>query len=379
MSEEAHAKVIIVGGGIIGVSTAYFLAKNGLADGVVLVERARIAAAASGKAGGFLARDWGQPGQTQELHERGFDLHEQLATDLMLSSYRKLPTVEVSVKDNAAKSSVPPFKYNVQEVLLDAATTKCKMMDENTAQVTPHELVTKMWSKAEEAGAKLVIAKASGLERLDSGGFKVRLEGDAEDICGAKVVLAMGPWAVDAEDWVGQNRLRVPMVGIASSSMIVHAAEGQEIKPTACFCGSDAQGCHLELYPRPDNTVYVCGFGGSPNVSKDVLQTIGPDDVKPNESRIPLVKKSFDHITLGLSGEDNKTQLQCCLRPCTDDAVPMIGPVNPKSNDLLIGTGHNCWGILWGPITGQVLADILLKNSTDVDLTPFNPLRFTKK
>jgi glycine/D-amino acid oxidase-like deaminating enzyme len=47
-------KVVIVGGGIVGASTAYYLALKGIAS--TIVERTEIAAAASGKAGGFLGR-----------------------------------------------------------------------------------------------------------------------------------------------------------------------------------------------------------------------------------------------------------------------------------------------------------------------------------
>lgn len=49
--------VVICGGGIIGAATAYFLAQqHGV--GATVVEREALAAAASGKAGGFLALDW---------------------------------------------------------------------------------------------------------------------------------------------------------------------------------------------------------------------------------------------------------------------------------------------------------------------------------
>ena len=49
-------RVVICGAGVIGACTAYFLSRRGI--DVVVVERAEVAAAASGKAGGFLALDW---------------------------------------------------------------------------------------------------------------------------------------------------------------------------------------------------------------------------------------------------------------------------------------------------------------------------------
>jgi len=49
-------RVVICGGGVIGACTAYFLIRRGI--DVTVVERTEVAAAASGKAGGFLALDW---------------------------------------------------------------------------------------------------------------------------------------------------------------------------------------------------------------------------------------------------------------------------------------------------------------------------------
>ena len=61
------------GGGIHGVSLAYYLTKSYASQvDVTLIEKTKIAAAASGKAGGFLARDWGS-GPTSQLHKVSFN------------------------------------------------------------------------------------------------------------------------------------------------------------------------------------------------------------------------------------------------------------------------------------------------------------------
>ena len=49
-------RVVICGGGVIGACIAYFLSQRSV--DVTVVERTEVAAAASGKAGGFLALDW---------------------------------------------------------------------------------------------------------------------------------------------------------------------------------------------------------------------------------------------------------------------------------------------------------------------------------
>lgn len=49
--------VIIIGGGVIGACSTYYLSKH-KGFRVILIEKTGIACAASGKAGGFLALDW---------------------------------------------------------------------------------------------------------------------------------------------------------------------------------------------------------------------------------------------------------------------------------------------------------------------------------
>ncbi len=55
----------------------------------LVIERSSVGAAASGKAGGFLAKGWGDGGSTQQLHRVSFEMHEALAQKLGIKSFRK--------------------------------------------------------------------------------------------------------------------------------------------------------------------------------------------------------------------------------------------------------------------------------------------------
>src|SRR5438105_12181097 len=68
--------VLICGGGAIGASIAYFLARRGVRSTVI--ERTGIACAASGKSGGFLALDWCDGSPLEPLARRSFALHATL-------------------------------------------------------------------------------------------------------------------------------------------------------------------------------------------------------------------------------------------------------------------------------------------------------------
>jgi hypothetical protein len=76
MTTVPMPRVVVLGAGIHGASVAYYLSsKFGILPTVV--ERVSVAAAASGKAGGFLAREWGT-GATVEISRVSFDMHEKL-------------------------------------------------------------------------------------------------------------------------------------------------------------------------------------------------------------------------------------------------------------------------------------------------------------
>jgi anaerobic glycerol-3-phosphate dehydrogenase len=77
---EDLVRVLIVGGGVVGSSAAYFLACHG-AEATV-IERTGVACAASGKSGGFLALDWCDGSPLEPLARRSFALHAQLPEEI---------------------------------------------------------------------------------------------------------------------------------------------------------------------------------------------------------------------------------------------------------------------------------------------------------
>ncbi|MGH3359721.1 MAG: NAD(P)/FAD-dependent oxidoreductase [Nocardioidaceae bacterium] len=60
-------------------------------------------------------------------------------------------------------------------------------------------------------------------------------------------------------------------------------------------------------------------------------------------------------------------------RPCTADGLPLIGPT--KSQRVFVSGGHGMWGIVLGPLTGRLLAETITTGQTPPELTPFDPLR----
>ena len=66
----------------------------------------------------------------------------------------------------------------------------------------------------------------------------------------------------------------------------------------------------------------------------------------------------------------------CGLRPCSPDGLPYIGRPARYSN-LTIATGHAMMGLSLGPVTGQLVADILANANPSIDISQLNPNRYS--
>ena len=402
MTLPAGGRVAILGGGLQGCATAYYLKARGVRD-VCIIERAEIAAAASGKGGGFLAAGWGDGGPTEPLHRASFALHEELADALGLASFRRLPTLSVRHKPVSPMERLVlrnrlRQRGGVLPAWLDGDEAYAGLLDADTAQVAPAELCRALFAAS---GARLVRGAARGLELVDdardgddaprrcAGVCVLSAESGRERVvaCDAAVV-ALGPWSGRAQEWISHERCRVPIEGVLSTSLVLDGAAKPsdadgEFDAAALFCAEDARGCHLEVFPRPDGSVYVCGAGDSDTVRGAALSEGGEyeDASRPaaKESRVAAALASLASLAPTLMAGVTAHRTAACMRPLTPDAVPLIGRA-PGASNVLLATGHNCWGILWAPITGKIVAEMLVDGAAscvpDECLRACDPARF---
>ena len=208
-SSLTKSKVVILGGGIHGASIAYHLSQLADPPHITVLERSRVAAAASGKAGGFLAREWGS-GSTVQLHQHSFDLHKELAEKFQLSSFRLLDVLSL---DGTARAKRPAGGNAAS--WLDRQV-KSSSLSGAAAQVTPLELTERLML---ESRAEVVIEIAQGLERNAAGELVGVKTASGRVLEADKVCVSMGPWSgVWVEDYLD---VRFPMEGVKSTSVRV--------------------------------------------------------------------------------------------------------------------------------------------------------------
>ena len=68
-------------------------------------------------------------------------------------------------------------------------------------------------------------------------------------------------------------------------------------------------------------------------------------------------------------------EIRVGLRPKSADGLPILGPV-PHARGLMLATGHGSIGLQLGPYSGKVIADLIVQGKAEVDISIFGPGRF---
>lgn len=102
---------------------------------------------------------------------------------------------------------------------------------------------------------------------------------------------------------------------------------------------------------------------------------IGPLDGRISDGRVAAIRDAAARCYPGLDRRAMEGEVSVGLRPCSPDGLPYLGYA---MENLVIATGHAMMGMSLGPISGQIVADLLSGERPPFDLRPLDPLRFTR-
>mmetsp|Transcript_2625 Transcript_2625/g.5735 ORF Transcript_2625/g.5735 Transcript_2625/m.5735 type:complete len:372 (+) Transcript_2625:103-1218(+) len=350
----AYSKIVVAGGGIIGNSISYYLAKRHSIP-CTIIDPVGIAPAASGKAGGFLAKDWSDGSPIQELQRRSFDLHAEQAEHLGAGKidYRRLECIAVVCDERSGGGAKPAGKKLEGVEWADMNAVGSRMMGgaDTIAQVHPKKLCNAMWEYSQEAvGSKLIVGKVVEAISNDDGSIcGVKLE-DGTIVDADALVVACGPWTDAAKTWFGSEiGAKIPrMTGVKYHSILIPSP--RVLSQAVFFSGYGDP----EVYPRPDGDAYITGF---PDAATIVTESPGEEEVRPEvvNRLVDATKKTSSEL-----GEIPPHSQQACYLPTTIEGLPVIGAV-PGVKGAFVASGHGCWGILNGPATGEAVAEMLVE------------------
>jgi glycine oxidase len=363
--------VAIIGGGVMGCAVALRLAQNGAA--VTVVERGIPGAEASSAAAGILGPQWESegPGPLLELGLRSRALYPAFAAELHDASgidigHTRSGLIELALDaaDEAALAArstwqrarglsaeiVSPQDLRGLEPHLGPGV-RLGLRYEAEGHVHARALARALSQAAARAGARFLQGRY--VRRvLVEGGRARGVELDGEALAASIVVLCAGSWS----SLVEAGGVPSPVVRPARGQMVAI-----ETRPPLFRHVLVAHGRGY-LVPRADgvalagSTLEMVGFRKEVTVAGlcDILtlaRTLVPD-----------------------LGEAPVTETWSNFRPYTPDALPVIG--RTPVDGLLVATGHHRYGILLTPITAQVIAELITRGTTSVDLAPFAVTRF---
>jgi glycine/D-amino acid oxidase-like deaminating enzyme len=354
----APSRIVVCGAGAIGASVAFFLTRRGARP--VVVDRARPAAAASGKAAGFLALDWNAGTPLDALARASFALHREIAAELGAerTGYRPMGAIMTAAAD---EGDLERYRRLPNPDWLDGRVVAHEVIGdhETTAQVDPLRFTSALLEEAVARGAELVTGVVDGLALDGEGGAVggVSIDGVRRDADAA--VLALGPWTGQAQRWVALPQI----LGSRSASLLL-AAEAPAEAVFSEFISRDRGRMTVEMYPREGGAVYVAGHPDPAPLPDD------PDEIVPSDGACEELHRVAGVHSSALRDAE-VLRRTACYRPLTVDGVPLIGPV-PGTPGAYLATGHASWGILNAPATGRMVCEMILDGgSHSVDAGPF--------
>ena len=372
---EKTADAVVIGGGILGASTAHFLAKRGFGK-IVLLEKKKLASASTGHSAANVRTYYSNPvtaqlawravqkfeHDTEELGgESGF---QQVGFLLLLdeaSSVAGEQILRTERESGVEVKDLSPEDIGELAPQLDLEGIVTAIFEPRSGYADPVKTTRSLAERARDWGLALY-------EGVSATG--IQLEGDrvtAVDTEGGRVqtpvvVNAAGPWGYRVGRWAGQND---SIRWSRETDMVLRLP--QEFGPFPVI--SDPG---LGFYFRPqDGDKVVAGLGFPKEIEpldiEDYNEELDPDSrrriTEPLHSRVPSLQGAqFVH---GWAS----------VYTITDDWHPLVGPVPGLQGyyDCYGGSGHS---FKIGPTIGEALADVIAGDTPEIDIGPLRPTRF---
>ena len=375
------ADVVVVGGGIMGASTAWQLAQSG-AGRVVLLERATVASGASGRTGALLRRHYTNRPEAllaQHSHLVFENWAEIVGGDCGYVPWGLVVTVDQSpeVAENGEL-----LERNVamqRELGIDARVVSADELRElqpwvwtddiQTAAYEPTSgyadsvaATTSMVDAAERAGATICEwTETLGICADDSGVTGVETSGGV--IATRNIALAAGPWTTRLAKTAGVD---LPISALRVQIAVVHRP--RELREAPFVFLDMAAG----FFTRPWGVGRsLIGVGGG-----DQHDEVDPNDwVHGNDAAYPAAAIQAASRRIPAMARASYLHGHAGLYDMTPDTHPIIGHTGPDG--LYVACGFSGAGFKKGPAVGQCLSELITTGrSALVDLHPFRLERF---
>jgi len=358
--------IAIVGGGVIGCAIAYALAHAG-AGRILVIDRGAPGAEASNAAAGLLvvAGSRAPRGVLFELRRASATMFPALVDALRTESgidveYRDAGLLELAFTD-AEVDELTGLVARRREQGFVVEQLDARAVRELEPSVSPAVCAGALFAEDRAVNSERLVqalhraAQARGVEcRFGTGltavetvrGRLTAISAGAERFTPGWLIIAAGAWSPEVGELL---RVKVP----------VRPDKGEmaAVRP-ALPLGRPVVWNEGYLVPRNDGEVLI----GSTSAR-------GATDKSVNAESLALLLGRAARMVPSLAGAI-PVRTWAGLRPCSTIRRPIIGLVRGYAN-VILATGHHRSGILLAPITGKLVAELVVHGQTSIPLHPF--------
>ncbi|MDB5215351.1 MAG: Sarcosine dehydrogenase, partial [Myxococcaceae bacterium] len=375
----ARARVVVVGGGIIGCSVAYHLAHMGWKD-VVLLERDKLTSGTTWHAAGLMVTFGSTSETSTEMRKYTADLYSRLEAETEQSTgFKPVGFIEVAADADRLEEYRRVSAFNrycgVDVHEISPAQVKDLFPLARTEDILAGFYV-KEDGRADPVGVTMALAKGARMQGakiienvavtgiLQKRGVVTGVRTAHGDIEAEYVVNCAGMWARELGALSGVN---IPNQSAEHYYLITEKIPGL----SASFPVLEDPGSHG--YFREEVGGLMIGLFEpicAPWKVEGVPADFSFGEITPDWDRMgPYLEKAMSRVPISL--ETGVRKFFCGPESFTPDLQPIVGEA-PELKNYFVAAGLNSIGILTGGGLGRVMAHWIINGRPDVDVTGMN-------
>jgi heterotetrameric sarcosine oxidase gamma subunit len=378
-----RARVVVIGGGVIGCSVAYHLAAMGWQD-VVLIERDKLTSGTTWHAAGLMVTFGSTSETSTEMRKYTRDLYSRLEAETGQSTgFMPVGFIEVAADADRLEEYRRVAAFNrycgvdVHEIspaevkglfpLARVDDILAGFYVEKDGRANPVDVAMALAKGARMKGARIVEGVAvTGITRAR--GRVTGVTTTAGDVAAEYVVNCTGMWARQLGEAAG---VTIPNQAAEHYYLVTEPIAG--VTPRLPVLEDPAS----HAYYRPEGAGLLVGLF-EPEAAPWRVEGIPADfsfgEIEPDIDRMaPFIERAMARVPVTM--ETGIRKLFCGPESFTPDLRPVVGEA-PELAGYFVAAGLNSIGILTGGGIGRLLAHWIVHGTPDADVTGINIDRF---
>ncbi len=373
--------ILIVGGGVIGLSCAYQLARRG-GSRVSLLEKDTVGAGASSRAGGIItAQLWSKTGI--EARKLSLRLFQELSQELRPYGYQYQAVGCLNLFSPAEwrereqllplyrECQLPYEILSAREIrqrwpLLTPADNLMGLFDPLGGYSEPDDYVPALAQHCRALGVD-IREGVTVTEFVKEGDRVIGLRADGELLAADQVICCVHSWS---------NRLLRAVGGQLPMKSFVHQRYlTAPLAEAARIPAVNANPYAAYLRPAKGQRILVGGETAERNEHENPALAFGMNELRAPSGFANSLRGNAQALMPAIAQVPFQEE-RVGLIAFSMDGEPILGAA-PGLSGLLLGTAFHSGGFAYNPVAGKLLADLATEGETELDIADFAPDRFS--